>query len=119
MTIYQKNLYYAQKLQQRSHGKNRKLRNYFLGNKVWLSSKYIKTKRNQKPETKLFDPFQVLYLVKNQAYKLQLLKKWSIYNVFHVSLLKKDIIKKGQVDDDITQMEFKYNDNNKYEVQGI
>ena len=39
----------------------------------------------------------MLYSIGKQAYKLKLLKKWRIYNVFHVSLLEHDIPKKEQV----------------------
>ena len=48
---------------------------YASGDKVWLNNKYIKTKQNRKLEAKFFEPFQVLYLVGKQAYKLQLTKK--------------------------------------------
>ena len=44
MTISRKNFYYAQKLQKQAHNKSIKLKNYTFGNKVWLNSKYIKTK---------------------------------------------------------------------------
>ena len=32
-------------------------RSYAYGNKVWLNSKYIKTKQNRKLETKIFQLF--------------------------------------------------------------
>ena len=44
MTIYRKKLYYTQKLQTQAYDKGVKLRSYTLGDKVWLNSKYIKTK---------------------------------------------------------------------------
>ena len=53
-------------------------------NKVWLNSKYIKTKQNRKLEAKFFGPFQVLYPVAKQVYKLELSKKWRIHDIFHV-----------------------------------
>ena len=37
-----------------------KPRSYVSGDKVWLNSKYIKTKQNPKLEAKFFDFFQVL-----------------------------------------------------------
>ena len=95
--IYQKNFDYAQELQKQVHDKGVKLRNYALSDKIWLNSKYLKTKRNQKLETKFFGPFWVLHPVDKQAYKLQLPKKWRIYNVFHVSLLGQDTTKKEWV----------------------
>ena len=48
MIVYQKNLYHAQELQKRAHDKGVKPWNYAPGEKVWLNSKYIKTKRKRK-----------------------------------------------------------------------
>ena len=47
MSIYQKNLYHAQKLQKQAYNKGVKSKSYAPGNKVWLNSKYIKTKQKQ------------------------------------------------------------------------
>ena len=66
MIVYCKNLYYAQKLQKRAHNKGVKLRSYALDEKVWLNSKYIKTKQNQKLEAKFFGPFRVLHPIGKQ-----------------------------------------------------
>ena len=74
MTMYKKNLRYAQKLQKRAHNKRTKPKSYAFGEKIWLNSKYIKTKRNRKLGAKFFGRFRVLHLVDNQAYKLELLK---------------------------------------------
>ena len=71
----EKNLKYAQKLQKWAYDKRTKPRSYISGEKVWLNSKYIKTKCNQKLETKFFRLFRVLHLVSSQAYKLELLKQ--------------------------------------------
>ena len=46
-------------------------------------------------------------------------KKRKIYDVFHVSLLKQDIIKKGRVDENVTQLEFEVNDEQEYKVKDI
>ena len=70
--ITYQNLLYTQKLQKKAHNKRVKNHSYALGKKVWLNSKYIKTKRNKKLENKFFGPFQVLYIVGKQAYKLEL-----------------------------------------------
>ena len=75
MIVCRENLYHAQKFQKQAHDKTIKPKRYASDNKVWLNSKYIKTKRNQKLEAKFFGPFQVLHPVGNQAYKLKLLKK--------------------------------------------
>ena len=92
--------------------------------KVWLNSKYIRTKQNRKLEAKFFGPFWVLHLVGKQAYKLELSKKWQIYDVFYVLLLKYNITRKGQVDKKVRQMKFDNNNDNgnnsrKYKVEEI
>ena len=87
ITVCQQNFYHAQKLQKWGHNKGIKPHSYSSGDKVWLSSKYLKTKRNCKLKVKFLDRFQMLYLVSKQAYKLKLPKKWKIHNVFHISLL--------------------------------
>ena len=72
-------------------------------------------------ETKFFGSFRVLYLVGSQVYKLELPKQWRIYNVFYVSLLEQDIIRKGRVDEKTAeQLEYEAGGNNKeYKVEGI
>ena len=75
MIVCRENLHHAQEFQKRGHDKGVKPWSYALGNKVWLNSKYIKTKRNQKLEAKFFGPFRVLHPVRKQAYKLELPKK--------------------------------------------
>ena len=88
MIVCQENLYHAQKLQKQAHDKGIKPWSYVLSNKVWLNSKYIKTKCNRKLKAKFFGLFQVFHLVGKQVYKLELPGKWKIHNVFHVSLLE-------------------------------
>ena len=73
MIVRWKNLYHAQELQKRSHNKGVKPKSYVFDDKVWLNSKYIKTKRNQKLEAKFFGPFRLLHLFEKQVYKLELL----------------------------------------------
>ena len=75
MIVYRENLYRAQELQKRAHDKDVKPTSYAPGDKVWLNSKYIKTKRNQKLKAKFFGPFRVLHPVGKQAYKLELPRK--------------------------------------------
>ena len=117
MTVCRENLHHAQELQKRAHDKGVKPRSYAPGDKVWLNSKYIKTKRNWKLEAKFFGPFQVLHPVGKQAYKLELPKRWRIHNVFHVSLLEQDTTKKEQVDEQVTELEA--GDSEEYEVEAI
>ena len=119
MTSCQENLRHAQEFQKQAHDKDVKPRSYASGDKVWLNSKYIKTKQNRKLESKFIGPFWVLHLVGNQAYKLKLPKKWRIHNVFHVSLLEQDTTRKGQVEDNMTQLEFEAGNNAKYKVEAI
>ena len=73
--VCQKNLHHAQELQKRAYNKGVKSWSYTPNKKVWLNSRYIKTKHNQNLETKYFGPFWVLYPVGKQAYKLELPKK--------------------------------------------
>ena len=98
IAAWRENLQHAQELQKQAHNKGTKPRSYTSSEKVWLNSKYIKTKCNRKLEVKFFGPFRVLHLVGSQAYKLELPKQWRIHDVFHVSLLEQDIIRKGRVD---------------------
>ncbi len=73
--ICKENLHHTQELQNQDQNKYAKPRNYAPSEKVWLNSKYIKTKQNRKLEAKFFEPFRVLHLVRKQAYKLELPKK--------------------------------------------
>ena len=88
MTVYQQNFHNAQKLQKRGHDKGVKPQSYASHEKVWLSSKYLKTKQNCKLEAKFLSLFWVLHPVSKQAYKLKLSKKWKTHDVFYISLLK-------------------------------
>ncbi len=69
------NLFHAQELQKRAYDKGVKSCSYAPDKKVWLNSKYIKTKRNKKLKSKFFGPFWVFHVVKKQAYKLELFTK--------------------------------------------
>ena len=75
MTVCQKNLHHAQELQKRVYDKGDKPKTYAPDDKIWLNSKYIKTKQNRKLEAKFFGPFWVLHPVGKQAYKPKLSKK--------------------------------------------
>ena len=57
MTVCWENPHYARELQKRAHNKGVKPSNYVPDDKVWLNSKYIKTKQNWKLEAKFFGPF--------------------------------------------------------------
>ena len=75
MAVYRENLQYDQELQKQAHDKRTKPRSYVPSERVWLNSKYIKTKYNRKLKLKFFGPFQVLHLVGSQAYKIELPKQ--------------------------------------------
>ena len=121
MIVYWENLHHAQKLQKRAHNKGVKPRSYAPGDKVWLNSKYIKTKRNRKLKVKFFGLFRVFHPVGKQTYKLELSKKWRIHDVFYVLLLEQDTTKKRRVDKEVGQMKFGTGDDDsgKYKVEAI
>ena len=58
----------------------------------------------------------MFYLVGKQAYKLELLVRWRIHNVFNVSLLEQNITKKGR---EFSVLEFKLGDNKEYKLEAI
>ena len=110
-------------MQKKAHDKGIKSRSYALSEIIWLNSKYIKIKRNKKLKNKFFKLFQVFHIVKKQAYKLKLPIKWKIHDVFHVSLLEQDIIKKKQVDKALLEskknLEFEAEGNKEYKIKAI
>ena len=75
MAVCQQNLYHAQELQKQAYNKGVKLQSYAPSNKVWLSSKHLKTKQNCKLEAKFLNLFWVLHPVSKGAYKFKLSKK--------------------------------------------
>ena len=52
--VYCQNLLYVQELQKRAYDKGIKSRSYAPDKKIWLNSKYIKTKRDKKLKSKFF-----------------------------------------------------------------
>ena len=118
------NLLYAQELQKKVYNKGVKSYSYAPGEKVWLNSKYIKTKKNKKLKSKFFGPFRVLYTVGKQGYKLKLPTKWKIHNVFHVSLLEQNITRRGQVNNKALpepkkDIEFEAGNDKEYKIKAI
>ena len=101
MIVCWENLHHAQDLQKWANNKGVKPKSYAPGNKVWLNSKYIKTKRNRKLEAKFFGPFRILYLIRKKGYKLELPRKWRIHDVFHMLLSEQDTTRKGRVDKEV------------------
>ena len=59
----------------------------------------------------------MLHPIGKQAYKLELPRNWKFHNVFHVSLLEQDTIRKGQK---FSVPEFESGDDDKkYELEAI
>ena len=119
MIVYCKNLYHAQEHQKQAHDKEVKPRSYAPSEKIWLNSKFIKSKRNRKLEVKFFGPFRVLHPVEKQAYKLELLRNWRIHDVFHVSLLEQNTTRKGRVNEFLAAPEFEPGNDKEYEIEAI
>ena len=119
--VCRENFYHAQELQKRAHNKGVKPRNYTPGDKVWLNSKYIKSKQNWKLEAKSFRSFRVLHPIGKEAYKLELPRKWRIHNIFYVSLLEQNTTKKGREYKNATELAEldAGEDSGKYEVEAI
>ena len=67
MKTYCKKLKHTQNLQKQANDKVMKPKCYTPSNKVWLNSKFIKTKWNQKLEAKFFGLFQVLQLMSKET----------------------------------------------------
>ena len=63
IAVCQQNFYHTQELKKQAHDKGVKLQSYVPSDKVWLNSKYLKTKRNRKLEAKFLNLFWVLHLV--------------------------------------------------------
>ena len=61
----------------------------------------------------------MLYSIDKQAYKLELLKKWKVHNVLHVSLLEQDIIKEGRVSKKVPELDAGNKNSKEYEIQAI
>ena len=64
MIVCRENLHHPQELQKQAHNKGVKPRTYVTDKKVWLNSKYIKTKCYRKLEAKFFGTFQLLHFVR-------------------------------------------------------
>ena len=61
----------------------------------------------------------MLHPVKKQVYKLELPKKWRIYDVFHVSLLEQNTTRKGGVyDENVAELDAG-DESKEYEVEAI
>jgi hypothetical protein len=68
----------------------KQLKEYAVGDSIWLSAKNIRTKRpSKKLDLKYYGPFPITERIGKQAYKLKLEDSVGrIHPVFHVSLLE-------------------------------
>ena len=96
LRVLKDNLLVAQQQQTMYKNERTKSMSYNVENYVNLNGKNIKIKRNKKLKWKFFESFQILETIENQAYRLDLFKRWRIHDVFHVSLLEKFNAKKGR-----------------------
>ena len=117
ITVCRKNIHHAQEFQKQAYNKGVKPRSYAPGDKIWLNSKYIKTKHNWKLEPKFFELFRVLHLVGKEAYKFKLPKRWRIHNIFYVLLLEQNTSRKERVNKRVTELET--GNNKEYKVEAI
>ena len=63
--------------------------NYQIGDRVWLSTKNIRTRRPcKKLEDKCIGPYRITRVAHNRSYELDLPRTLRIWPVFHVSLLR-------------------------------
>ena len=65
---------------------------FAIGERVWLSTRHIKTQRESKKlDYKRIGPYRVIERINANAYRLQLPPEMQIHNAFHVSLLDRYI----------------------------
>lgn len=60
----------------------------------------------------------MLHSFGKQTYKMELLARGKIYDVFHISLLEQDTIKKWQMNK-FSVLEFEVGDDKKYKIEAI
>src|SRR6266498_1418186 len=58
-----------------------------ISQKVWLEGTNLMLSYNKKIKTKREGPFKVLEKLTPVTYRLELLKKWKMFNTFHTALL--------------------------------
>ena len=89
MKILKINLTHAQKQQIKYKNAKTKSKKFDVKDYVNVNDKNIRIKRNRKLKWKFFESFKMLDTIENQTYRLEILKRWRIHDVFHVSLLEK------------------------------
>lgn len=92
-------------------------KSYVLNDKVQFNNKYIKTKnRKRKLEAQFFQLLRILYLVRKHVYIQELSKKQMIHDIFHMSLLAQNILKKRRIDKTVEIEEGNYKE---YAIEAI
>ena len=104
MKVLKINLTHAQKQQVKYKNAKSKLKNFDVESYVNVNEKNIRIKRNKKLKWKFFESFKMFDTIENQAYRLDILKRWRIHDVFHVSLLEKIVFKREKK----TSLKFTY-----------
>ena len=61
----------------------------------------------------------MLHPIGKQAYKLKAQKRWKIPDVFHVSWLDLNNIRKARVEKKVTELEFEAGNSKEYKVEAI
>ena len=76
-------------LQKKYYDKKHRDVGYKVGDLVLLSTRNLKVKGTPgKLQKRFVEPFQVIEIIGEQAYRLALPEDWKIHPVFHVSLLR-------------------------------
>ena len=91
LSLARKLLIAAQQRQKALVDQKRTERSFSVGDKVLLSTKYLRLKHSEtsrKLLPKYVGPFEVVQVVGPVAYKLNMNPRWRIHPVFHVSLLE-------------------------------
>jgi transposase InsO family protein len=116
------NLQEAQEAQKEYADQRRKgpTEDYQEGNKVWLNSKNIKTRRPcKKLDHKFFGPFEIEKILGPNVFRLKLPKNMKIHPVFHVSLLKPYKLSKIQGREQLPPPPVEVEGEEEYEVEEI
>ena len=81
---------HAQQLQKAYADSKRRPEEFKVGDKVWLSTRYLNYTGCAKFRHRYIGPFPITKCIGKVAYALQLPDSLNIHNVFHVSLLTRD-----------------------------
>ena len=91
LKVFKINLIHAQKQQIKyKNTRTKNVKNVFkIDNYVNVNDKNIRIKRNKKFEWKFFDSFKIFNEIEIQIYRINISKRWRIYNVFYIWLFEK------------------------------